>query len=294
MLPDYSAPLCVATFEISTDISESQLRGELLPEVFALSPKKIMTYERWHGFRERFLVALGGEQYKLWIESEIDSERLDNTDDFYEYQRLKFITSINKIRSVSDFAHTIVRNTMYLQSEGSLLNEDPYGEPPMPRVIRRFLYENLSDDAFGVSQEEYAYWCRISAFLAEPVSQGFKVSFESIREYEIPFGNSPQTGSKTLAGILANAKHAALLPLVTGGTQVGAAIVAHQWVVAIETAATTGGTVLVLAAAASLTEMMLEFHKTKQPKKHKKAVKKEEREGAPAGEEPGETEASEE
>lgn len=82
-------------------------------------------------------------------------------------------------------------------------------------------------------------------------------AFDSASQFQIPFGLSPQTDSATFARLLDESRWIALLPLSDGVFQSVEQIHHHQWLVAIETTATTGAVVLMFVGTVSLVSWLV-------------------------------------
>ena len=130
----------------------------------------------------------------------------------------------------------------------------------LPPFLNQYLFNTLVLPS-QVPQDEYFFWLKTTNLLLQPVSQPFKDEFRSLVAYEIPYGLSPQIKSEKLETILANANKVAILPLIQGASEVGSAIAAHHWGVALQAATTSGAVVIILLTAITVSERIYQWKK---------------------------------
>lgn len=82
---------------------------------------------------------------------------------------------------------------------------------------------------------------------------------ETILKYHAPYGLSPPTESSPIEELMKHAQYAAVVPLVLGIHDVGAAIHQHDWLLAFETAASTGGAVIVIVSSVAVAQIVVRW-----------------------------------
>ena len=149
-----------------------------------------------------------------------------------------------------------------MASEGSIFF-NPYEEEGrlISPIINRFLFDTLIVTS-KIPQDDYSFWLKTTNLLLQPVSSTFKDEFQSLFEYEIPYGLSPGTKSDSLGTILSHANKVALLPLIQGANEVGSAIASHHWGVALEAATTSGAVVIIMLTAVAISERIYNWKKS--------------------------------
>ena len=96
---------------------------------------------------------------------------------------------------------------------------------------------------------------RMSSLLA---SERVRISLSEIYKYHIPFGESPESDSKTLKNIIKQAKSIVVAPLIAGALGSATLISTGQYILAIECALASGGSTIILVATTSLADRLLD------------------------------------
>jgi len=265
ILENYGSPLRVITLD---EGSFSRDTGRVLSKAFNIPEKKIMSFSQWKNIRDIIIRRLSaGEidsQYtSILIEDGVKPDKkmikefIDSRDQFIEWSK--------EFENIDYFCNKFAMISMFLSSEGSITNT--YSDVPVTpfgKGLSNFIFTSLvSENEAQLSSEDYAYWLRISKFMLEPVSNRFKDDFKKLYEYEIPYGLSPKTDKTTLESILSQAKNASIIPIVQGSIEIGNAISANEWLLAIEAAATSGATVLILVGSVKAAEIVYKWQRNK-------------------------------
>lgn len=261
ILEGFSAPLKVASldYEFCDDL-DSVLDMFLVPE------SKIMHHKNWLKTKNTISESIERDIFKDWLLEYIKDGDREPTEQLIKQLTYPINSFFNKIRcfeDISEFCFRSAQNSVYLMSEGPLF--DIYESEDrllIPRVLRTFLKDIKDDEDYIVSRDELSYWIKTTQFLLEPVSNTFKKRFNIALEYDIPFGQSPATKKDTLENVLAQAKNASIIPIVQGASEIGTAISSHNWALAIESALTSGVTVIILVSAVSISEIIYKWHKS--------------------------------
>ena len=267
-LENYSAPLRTVTID-RTALNENFKNN--LANIFLLPNRQIMEHQHWKSIGRTIIMAISDDGFIRWLSesnnnNKNDQSSLDTRHERIEANRQELIRKLsNYLNDKSLFAHDAVRNIVYLASEGSLIY-DPYEDNgktvAITPLIRQFIFNKVIT-AGKIKQDEYSFWLKTTNLLLQPVSQEFKEEFKDLFNYQIPFGLSPETDSKTLENLLSHANKIALFPLIQGSSEVGNAIAAHQWGIAIEAAATTGGSIIIIMSAIAFLDKLSSWSRRK-------------------------------
>lgn len=265
ILENYGSPLRVITLD------EGSISGEFtktLSKAFGVPEKKVFTFDNWKHIRDVIVSLLSNESMTSeYLKIQRKTRRVNERflRNHFIRSREQFIEWSNEIEGIDYFCNSIAMRTMFLSSEGSM--KTSYNEiklTPLDEELDEFIFNCIvSKEKQGITQEDYSYWKKISTFLLEPVSNRFKDDFKELYSYEIPYGLSPKTDKTSLEGILSQAKNASIIPIVQGSMEIGNAISSHEWVLAIEAAATSGATVLILVGSVKAAEVVYKWQRNK-------------------------------
>ncbi len=270
-LENYSAPLRAVTIDGRETSNENFQRN--LSRIFLLPTRQIMEHRHWVGLGRRISKSISDEGFLSWLSEERlisgDRESQKLARERIDAHRQELLRKLsNYFDDDAQFAHDAIRNVVFLASDGSLIY-DPYdideNKISISPLIRQFVFNKLvSSDKDNISQDEYSFWLKTTNLLLQPVSQNFKDDFQHLFDYEVRFGLSPATESRTLSNLLSHANKIALFPLIQGVGEVGNAIASHQWGVAIEAAATTGATVIIIISAIAILDKLSRWSRSKE------------------------------
>jgi hypothetical protein len=250
LLEDYSAPLQVLALDADSEGDDDFQQS--LAQIFLLPERLIMQHEDWTRLSKDIVAEIRSNGFRAWVagNAELAAEASELAREILEFQE-----------SGAKFAFTAIRNVVYLSSEGPLVDVDEYGVSVGPE-IRQYVFDKLILDRKRLTQDEFSFWLRTTNLLQQPVSRSFHSQFEGLLEYEIPFGLSPKTKSETIEELFSQAKKVAIVPLIYGANQVGNAIVANQWAVAIKAAAAGGGAVIIMLSAIAIAEAITRWKRS--------------------------------
>lgn len=108
-----------------------------------------------------------------------------------------------------------------------------------------------------VDSLELAAWVEVAERLTRPRLKRIEEIVNSYLQYEIPYSLSPELQGQKIGDILKELRNAVYLPLVPTALVAGQHTTAGEWVLAMKVAFAGGGTVVILAAAVSLAEYLL-------------------------------------
>lgn len=271
-LENYSAPLHVLTIDAAIESAEDI--NKILSQIFLLPKKQIMDYSNWISISRKVIRILADDNFSQWINKYLlfdikeirkrEAEKIDAN----KQELIRTLSRINEDSSL--FGYLALRNTIYLVSEGSLIF-DAYetGEDNITilPIIKQLAFNRLVSKN-EISQDMFSYWLKTTNLLLQPVSMDFKDEFNKLLDYSVPFGLSPKTDSETLNNLISHAKYIAIYPLMQGISEVGNAILTHQWGIAIKAAATTGGVVILIMTSIAITDRISRWIRSKEKNKN--------------------------
>lgn len=270
LLENYSAPLRAVTIDGHEPNSETFQKN--LSRIFLLPTRQIMDHRHWAGLGKRITKSIAEQDFISWVSEERlisgDHKSRKLAQEKIDAHRQELIRKLsNYLNDEAQFAHDAIRNIVFLASDGALIY-DPYeideNKISISPLIRQFVFNKLvSRDKDSIPQDEYSFWLKTTSLLLQPVSQSFKDDFQHLFEYTIPFGLSPETESQTLSNLLSHANKIALFPLIQGTSEVGNAIASHQWGVAVEAAATTGATIIIIMSSIAILDKLSQWSRSK-------------------------------
>lgn len=267
-IPNYSAPLFVHVIDAEENLLHHPL-DSILQDMFLIPQRRVVTTEKWRIIASIAIDILQDEQFwetvvqeqfgypVLWRQQILDLQA---------YYRSEAIRQIERMREdQSFFAYQALTNLIYQASEGNSPDYE-YGVAttlPLPRfsaILTDELIERTSGNTnFQFGMDDLRVWRQVNGLVLSSVSQEFKQSFAPLLSYEIPYGLSPQVRSDTLDALLKNSRMVAIIPLASGVQTVSTALATSQWLVALQAAATTGATVVILLGSIAISDVLIRW-----------------------------------
>ena len=144
-----------------------------------------------------------------------------------------------------------------------LLGPAPFFAFPVPDLDDNFLNDYFSHHEIEPSQFSLAVKIRTASYYAP---KKVREAINDIYQYDIPFGQSPETESELLKNIVKNAKSVIVAPLITGAMGTATLISNGQYILAIECALVSGATTLIFIGTASIADKILNYMASRRTK----------------------------
>jgi len=124
-------------------------------------------------------------------------------------------------------------------------------------LLNALYWEAVEEQRLSVDPQEFAAWVEVAERLTRPRSSRIEEIVNSYLQYEVPYPLSPKLQVQKIGDFLAQLRNAIYLPLGVTAMTADQAVTAGDWVFAMKIALAGGGTVVILAAAVSLAEYLL-------------------------------------
>jgi len=214
--------------------------------------------EFWHDL-EHFYYEIYGPPFEIFVH------------EWYRYFRRWHEKYIRKIEK---FKVSLSEDLLICQLAGININNIPTFSPilgpipffafPIPDFDGEFISKYFS--RFQIEPEKFllALKIRTASYYAP---KKVREAIVDIYQYDIPFGQSPETESELLKNIIKHAKSVIVAPLITGAMGTATLISNGQYILAIECALTSSATTLIFVGTASIVDKILNYIASKRRRK---------------------------
>jgi len=236
-LPDYTAPLNVYTFDYDNETSDYDVT-DILTQISFTSFHHVITIQKWQAISPIVLAELRNDEKweRLATGNSYRNPQLKSSWKKHRQQVIQKLIQIQEENTQIIYLSTL--NSAYRASEG----DTSYLEYTISPSSLNWFFETLQSQVYAqiqranreanesITKEDVISWFRVFTLINNNPTNEFKKQFNSLLEYEIPYGLSPATKSETLESLIKGAKSIALVPMLSGINSIGTALANGEWV----------------------------------------------------------------